>query len=282
MKRMNRMARPSPSQPVRYLGIIAGALLSAAGLELFLMPHGLVVGGMTGLSALFAHVTELRLGLYLFLFNLPFIFLARRQISRRFAFYTVLGLSVFSTAALLLHSYPGPISEPLPAAAAGGLCLGVGIGIAVRSGGLDLSARKHGYALLGAGAVPSAEVMIMLLNCGLLLLAGFLFGWEQAMYSIIAYLLAFEGLRFTLRDLEAPKALLIASSRAPEVRAALMRELSQDALIVDDAWRDGRQTLFVPLQGGDAEQIKALVSALDAESVIEFQRARRPRFKRKR
>lgn len=42
----------------RAVGVIAGALLASVGLELFLLPHGIVVGGVTGLSALLALKTE--------------------------------------------------------------------------------------------------------------------------------------------------------------------------------------------------------------------------------
>ncbi|GJM81074.1 hypothetical protein HMSSN139_35700 [Paenibacillus sp. HMSSN-139] len=65
----------------RAVGVIAGALLASAGLELFLMPHGIVVGGVTGLSVLLALKTEMQLGLFLFLLNLPLLLLYRKTFS---------------------------------------------------------------------------------------------------------------------------------------------------------------------------------------------------------
>lgn len=168
--KINQRQQLQRSSTFRVLTVIAGALLAAVGLELFLMPHGLVVGGITGLSALFAHTTEMQLGLFLFLFNLPFIFMSRKQVNLRFALYTVLGLTCLTIASLALHRFPAVISDPLPAAMAGGICLGVGIGISVRFGGVNKQASDQGYSLLSGGPPKSTEVVIMILNCAILLL----------------------------------------------------------------------------------------------------------------
>lgn len=109
------------SKTLRLLSIVGGGLLAAVGLELFLMPHKLLPGGIAGLSALLSHVTEMRLGLFLFLFNLPFILMSRRQINLRFALYTMLGLICLTAGSLALHHFPAAISEPLPAAIAGAM-----------------------------------------------------------------------------------------------------------------------------------------------------------------
>ena len=54
------------------LSFIAGVVLIAVGLELFLKPNRLVAGGAQGISIMLSHVTEMRLGLFLFLLNVPF------------------------------------------------------------------------------------------------------------------------------------------------------------------------------------------------------------------
>ncbi|ASA21064.1 YitT family protein [Paenibacillus donghaensis] len=258
----------------RILAVIAGALLAAVGLELFLMPHGLVVGGITGLSAMFAHTTEMRLGLFLFLFNLPFIFMSRKQINLRFALYTVLGLACLTIGSLALHRFPAVLSEPLPAAIGGGLCLGLGIGIAVRFGGMNREASDQGYTLLSGGPPKSAEIPVMLLNCALLLLAGALFGWDQAMYSIIAYLLAFEGVRFSLRGLSRSRAVWITSTRCPAVQEALKSGLNLPAAFTGESVPEGvAGTLFCLTNKLEEPDVLAIVLQCDPDSRIIVKRA---------
>lgn len=263
------------SKGLRILAVIAGALLAAVGLELFLMPHGLVVGGITGLSALFAHTTEMRLGLFLFLFNLPFIFMSRKQVNLRFALYTVLGLTFLTIGSLALHRFPAVIGEPLPAAAAGGICLGLGVGLSVRFGGMNrkATASDQGYALLSGGPPRSSERIIMLLNCAILFAAGALFGWDQAMYSIIAYLLAFESVRFSLRGLSLSRAAWITSTRCEDIQRVLREQLSREAALIG-AGRDGRPgTLFCLTDKGEQDALEALIRRTDPECRIVFKPA---------
>lgn len=254
---------------IRILTVIAGALLAAVGLELFLMPHGLVVGGITGLSALFAHTTEMQLGLFLFLFNLPFIFMSRKQINRRFALYTVIGLTCLTIASLALHRFPAIISDPLPAAMIGGICLGIGIGVSVRFGGIKENPSDQGYSLLSGGPPKSAERVIMVLNCAILLFAGAVFGWDQAMYSIIAYLLAFEGVRLSLRDLSVTRSAWITSSHYEDIQQALTTLLHREVALVESSDPKGLSgTLFCLTNKMEEDRLRAIVFECDPDCEI--------------
>ncbi|WP_249898282.1 YitT family protein [Paenibacillus sp. PK3_47] len=273
-KRTSGAYSPLQRKPVRILSIVAGGLLAAVGLELFLIPHKLIPGGITGLSALFSHMTEMRLGLFLFLFNLPFILLSRKQISLQFALYTMLGLLCLTAGSLALHSYPAVAGEPLTAAIAGGLCLGLGIGISIRFGGITGSAGDPGYLLLKGGPPKYAETAIMLFNCAILLCGGFLFGWDQAMYSIIAYLLAFEGVRISLRDLSRSRAVWITSRRCEEISKALKESLEREAKLVQASGPAGQPgTLFCLASRLEEEKLTSIVRQYDKDSQIVFRGA---------
>lgn len=264
---------------LRLLSVVGGGLLAAVGLELFLMPHKLLPGGIAGLSALLSHLTEMRLGLFLFLFNLPFILISRRQINLRFALYTMLGLICLTAGSLALHHFPAAISEPLPAAIAGGLCLGFGLGISVRFGGISGGSDKQGIRLLNGGPPKSAEITIMLFNCVILLSGGALFGWDQAMYSIIAYLLAFEALRFSLRDLSLSQAVWITSSNCEEIRSRLEQSLEREVRIVKSAGPEGQPgTVFCLASRLEEEELATIVHGCDRNSRIVINAARNSRI----
>ncbi|WP_019911436.1 YitT family protein [Paenibacillus sp. HW567] len=278
-KNLNGIPQPRHRKAIRILAVIAGGLLAAAGLELFLMPHKLVPGGPAGLSALFAHLTEMRLGLFLFLFNLPFILISRRQINLRFALYVMLALICLIIGSLALHHAPAAVSEPLSAAIAGGLCLGFGIGISIRFGGMSSGAADMGYALLSGSPPKSAELLIMLLNCAILLYGGLLFGWDQAMYSIIAYLLAFEAVRISLRDLSRSRAIWITSSRTEEIRQALRLLLDREAKLIQAADPAGQPgTLFCIATKLEEEEVASIVRECDKDSQMVVHTAGRRRL----
>lgn len=212
----------------RAAGIIAGALLASVGLELFLMPHSIVVGGMTGLSALLALKTEMRLGLFLFLLNLPLLFLYRKNIHWSYGIFTVIGVLVFSLGTLVLHPYSSLIGEPLLAALIGGTSLGLGLGLALRFGGaLDIAekaVRQLQYGRL------SPERVLLLLNCLILIGAGFHFGFLQALYSVIAYLSAFEAVKLPVQGGLFTQTVRIKSRHCPDIQRELLRYLNRSAV----------------------------------------------------
>ncbi|MGF7048972.1 uncharacterized membrane-anchored protein YitT (DUF2179 family) [Paenibacillus sp. DS2015] len=219
---------------IKVLFIIVGSILASVGLELFLIPNQIIVGGMTGISALFAHVTEMRLGLFLFLFNVPFMLMAYRHLRREFILLAVLGLGVFSFTAIFLHPIPALIEHPVSAAICGGISLGLGIGIVVRFGGM-LDTLEMADRTLARVRIPlSLDNLIMVINCVILTAAGIIFGWDQAMYSIIAYLLAFEMVHITLGGFSLHRMTYVVSHRHEEIAEALSMRLRLENMGEDD------------------------------------------------
>lgn len=248
--------------------MILGAFLASVGLELFLMPHGIVVGGMTGLSALLALKTEMRLGLFLFLLNLPFLLLQRKNIRLSFGIFTVIGVLAFSLGTIMLYPYPPLTRDPLPAAIIGGLSLGLGIGLALRFGGaLDIAeqaAENLRYRIL------SPEWLILLLNCSILIAAGFHFGFEQAVYSVIAYILAFEAVKLPVQGWGFTQTIQIRSRHCDEIQADLLLYLNRQAVYRQEpaAGSDDYGILECRCNRLEWFRLKMIVINRDAESEI--------------
>jgi uncharacterized membrane-anchored protein YitT (DUF2179 family) len=218
------------------------------GLELFLHPNKIIIGGITGISSLFAHWTEMRIGLFLFLFNVPFIFLSYRLVQKKFVLVTVLGLVVFSIGAIVLHPMPPLVEHPLAAAMFGGLCLGLGIGLVVRYGGTldtleigDPSSRPPERVFSGKRML--IEKIIMLLNLLILTAAGVVFGWDQAMYSVIAYLIAYEMVYIAFRGFTAKRKICILTTQSAQVEKAVRKRLRREPGTLDSSTNSGHAAL---------------------------------------
>ena len=54
----------------KYISIIIGSLIFAAGLEFFLIPNNILDGGVIGVSIIARHYIGLPLGLFIFIFNI--------------------------------------------------------------------------------------------------------------------------------------------------------------------------------------------------------------------
>ena len=120
---------------VRILFIMLGSALVSIGLEIFLLPNNVIDGGMTGISIIASHLTKVQLGVFIFLFNLPFVVVGYKQIGKTFALSTVFAVICFSIGVSVLHPVPGITQDILLATIFGGIIMGAGVGIIIRNGG---------------------------------------------------------------------------------------------------------------------------------------------------
>lgn len=92
---------------VNGLFMILGCALVSIGLEIFLVPNGLVDGGVVGMSIMASHVSGLPLGLFTFLFNVPFFILGYKHIGKTFTICTLFSVICLSIGVSVLH----PVQE---------------------------------------------------------------------------------------------------------------------------------------------------------------------------
>ena len=113
--------------------IILGVFSVAFGIGGFLIPNGFLDGGVSGIALLIYFLTPVNLSLLIFLINLPFIFIAKKQIGRSFAIKTFLAVSLLSLI-LMFVNFPQITLDKLLAPVFGGVFIGGGIGLSIRGG----------------------------------------------------------------------------------------------------------------------------------------------------
>lgn len=210
----------------RLILIAIGAILVAVGLEIFLVPNAVIDGGITGISIMLSHLTGIKLGLLLFLLNLPFFYVGYRHIGRAFALFTLWGVAIMSVGTYLLQPVNSLTQDPLLASVFGGIIIGIGIGLVIRNGG-SLDGTEM-LAILANKKLPlSVGQTVMLINLFILGSAGFLFGWDRAMYSLIAYFIAFKLIDTIIEGFNETKAVWMISDEAKELGQAILHELGR-------------------------------------------------------
>ncbi|MDR9854921.1 YitT family protein [Paenibacillus sp. VCA1] len=264
---------------------VVGGVVASAGLELFLHPHELIAGGMTGISALVSFHTEKQFGLLLLLFNLPLLLLYS-FLGRKTAFRSVLpGLLAFSGSALLFAPLPAVSGEPVIAALAGGFCLGIGAGLAVKSGGLlDSLGLEHGDQIrprIIMSSKLSPKHALVLCHAAVLVLAGAVMGWERTLYSALACIAAYETSAFMLWGMR--RTVWVAVSRPDEVRIEVRKKINLDGeLLTEHEGGDAEKRIFLryAVHILDVPRFKAAVNRSDpgAEMIwlLPFELKRRP------
>lgn len=208
----------------------------------------------------------------LVLFNLPFLLLGYRKLGRGFTLSAALGIISLALITTFYHMPESATHQPLLAAIFGGLLVGIGVGVVVRAGGtLD---GTEVIAILGREKLPfSVGEIIMFINLFILGAAGFVFGWDSAMYSLIAYFVAYKTIDVTVAGLDESRSAFIVSRDNQALAKAIRRELGHEVTMLSGsagAMPVAAGALFVVITRIEEQRLKAIVFKRDPQAFIAF------------
>ncbi|MDG5852512.1 YitT family protein [Clostridium beijerinckii] len=250
--------------------MILGSILAAIGLEIFLIPNSIIDGGITGISIMASRLTNVELGIFIFVLNLPFVIIGYKQIGKTFALSTIFSVMCFSIVVTLLHPVPGITQDTLLATIFGGIILGVGVGLIIRNGG-SLDGTEIVAILLDKRTSFSIGEIVMFFNLFILGSSGFLFGWDRAMYSLIAYFIAFKTIDITVEGINESKAVIIVSDKNKEISEAIMSRLGRGiTLLGGKGAYSGTETevIYLVLSRLEVAKLKNIVHHFDKGALI--------------
>lgn len=247
-----------------------GAALVSVGLEIFLVPNNIIDGGIVGISIITSHMSGLPIGLILLLFNLPFLFIGYKQIGKTFAFSTLFAVLVMSAGTSLLHPVQPLTIDPLLAAVFGGVILGIGVGMVIRSGG-SLDGTEIVAILLNKSTPFSVGEVVMFFNLFILGSAGFVFGWDHAMYSLIAYYIAFKMIDVTIEGFDESKSVWVISDNSRDIGEAIMQRLGRGVTYLqgEGGFSGGnKRVIFCVITRLEEAKLKSIVEELDPSAFL--------------
>ena len=169
--------------------VLAGAMLTAVSLNLFLIPANVYSSGFAGIAQLLSSILTqytpitISTGILLFLLNVPVTILGWMKVGKSFTIYSF--FSVVATTFFLEIIPVYPLSEDiLLNAVFGGVILAVGVGFTLRwgasTGGVDIIAM-----ILSRMKDKPIGTYIFALNAVIIIMAGLLNGWEKALYTLV-------------------------------------------------------------------------------------------------
>ncbi|MGG4395198.1 YitT family protein [Paenibacillus thiaminolyticus] len=254
----------------RVVFITIGAILMGVALEMFLVPNDIIDGGIAGISIILSKTTSLKLGLFLFLLNVPFLMLGYKQIGKTFAFSTLYGIAVMSLTTAMLHHVEAFTNEKLLAVMFGGIMLGAGVGLVIRFGG-SLDGTEIVSILVSKKINVPVGQLIMIINVFIFIVAGFVFGWDSAMYSIFTYYIAFKMIDIVVEGLNESKSVTIISSEYDEISQAIIDRLGRNTTFIyakGGYMREDTQMIYCVLTRLEVAKLKAIVQDIDPKAFI--------------
>lgn len=249
--------------------ILMTGLLAGMGLNLFLVPSNIFSAGANGIAQILASFLPfLDTGLLILLLNIPIALIGLWKLGLFSTALSFINVSVISICTMLI-----PIQEvstnPLMNAIVGGVLIGIGAGYSLKfgftTGGMDI------ISLVLAKTTGKTVGNYMLATNGLIVcIAGFLFSWESALYTMISiYCMSY--IVDMVHTSHQKVTVLIVSDKAEAIAEELMKETARGLTLLQSYGgfrkQEGRTIMMVTTRY-ELYTLEKIVTTLDANAFM--------------
>ena len=267
-----------------YFFITLSALIQAFSLRTFFIPANLASGGVSGIAQLINHFTGWQIGLMILIGNVPLFILGWRFLGGyRFALRTAVAIFAYSIFIDLLPNTPLFAQGGAGAALIrdlrgdvflntlyGAIVSGIGYGLVYRargtSGGSDILAR----ILNNWRGIPITQSYLFV-DSAVILGAGFVFGWKQALYAMIALYVSGLVAETTLEGGTTIRTAMIVTSESEAISQRVIEELQRGVTVLEGSGaysKTDRPVLYCVITRAEVSTLKAIVNECDPRAFL--------------
>ena len=257
---------------------ILGSGLFALGFDLFLLPHELNAGGISGLAmVLHSLIPWVSVGILQVILNLPLFLLGGMKIGKKFFVGSLLGMGASSLFIDLFDKLPVPYTEPLLGLIYGSLLCGAGIGMVftggTSTGGSDILVRLLKLKLRN---VPVGQICLFIDLC-VAVLTGLVFrDVTKTLYTGITVFLTSKVMDAMIYRFDYSKVALIITGQYEQVAKAVGEKLGRGTTFLHgEGAYTGRATkvILTAIKRQQLAELKELVTDIDPNAFIIVQEA---------
>lgn len=257
-----------------FVFILAGSLVQALAMRLFLIPGLINSGGISGVAQIIHFYSGWPIGVMTLLGNLPLFLLGWRYLGgKRFALRTALAIiffSIFTDGLAFFLPANGITNDLILDALYGGVLLGVGLGLVYQgrgtSGGTDILGRilnhHRGIAISQAYLITDGLIVLT---------AGFAFGWDRGLYSLLVIYISGVAAELVSEGNNLYRMALIITSQPEEVSEQILTLLERGVTVLSGTGaytKQDRPVLYCVLTRAEVNMLKTIVSEIDPEAFI--------------
>ncbi len=264
--------------PLRVLLIFAAGIIFAININSFVNSAELYPGGFSGLALLlqrfFLEKFQIKLpySLLTYIFNLFPVYIGFRYIGKKFTLLSLLLIVVSGLFTDLFASiFPDffVTDDRILCSVFGGILNAVAVALCLfaesSSGGTDFIA-----IYIADKTGKSAWNLIFGLNCVILFIAGLLFGWNSALYSVVFQFASTQALNFIYKKY-AKTTLLIITDHHEEVYAVIKDLTNHDATVFYGRGKYSgkeKKMLYSVVSSSESGQLEKEIRKVDPDAFI--------------
>ena len=259
---------------IEAIGLIIGCLSLSIGINMFLTPHTIAPGGLSGLSVVVSKLTGLSVSTVMIVMCIPLVICSVKILGKKDSIKTLIGTVTLSLMIKLTSSLStiSATEDPLLAAISGAIFLGAGIGIVFSvdgsTGGTDL------IALMINRIFPSIPLSkcLTFIDGMVVLSAGIANrNIETGLYSAIALFVVIKMVDVIISGVDHSKAFMIITDEEEKLREAIFNDIKRGVTVLDARGgytnRD-KNILLVVVQKKQEVHLKKLIKRVDSKAFI--------------
>ncbi len=252
-----------------FLGMTIGAFLSAFALEEFLIPNSILDGGVAGISIIIHKLSNINLGLLVFFINIPFIYVGYRNLGRQFLLKALYSIGLFSILLEMFATSPALTGDPLLGLVYGGALLGIGVGLVIRSGGC-IDGTESVAIVISKNTSLSVGQVVLLFNMIIFGTAGFFFGIDRALYSLLTYVITFKVIDFVSEGLTQAKEVMIITDYSDKISDLIYERLGRTCTIMKGSGliSGKKDILYVVLTRLEIPELRRIINDEDYSAFV--------------
>lgn len=266
---MSKIKNNSLKKIITFVMLIVGSLVAAAALECFLIPNTILDGGITGISIILFKIFKIPLWLLVVVLNIPFIFIGYKNLGINFLYRTIISMVSFALFLSFFELIQPFTEEILLATIFGGALLGLGVGIVIHFGGCVDGTESVAIVISKKTSLSVGQV-VLFFNLIIFGIAGFIFGFDRAMYSLLTYVITFKVIDFVSEGLEQAKAAMIITSKGTDLSKEIYKKLGRTTTTIRGKGliSGEKEVLYCVLTRIEIFELRHLVEEMDESAFV--------------
>lgn len=252
-----------------FIFIGLGAVIAAFAIEEFLVPCTILDGGVVGVSIIINNLSGISLSILTICINIPFLLFGSRRLGKIFILKSSYAILVFSLFLEVFHSFVNATSEYLLAVSFGGVILGIGVGLVIRSGACLDGTEAVAILINRKYKIPVGQI-VLVANIIIYCVAGVLFGYDRAMYSLLTYFIASKVIDIVETGMNQSKAAMIITNDAKEISDKIFSDLGRTVTIMEgEGLISGKKVvLYCVINRFEIRELREIVNSLDTSAFV--------------
>lgn len=266
--------------------ITIGAVIAAFALGEFLIPNMILDGGINGVSLMLSKITKVSISIFIVALNIPFMLAGYKSLGKSFLFKALYAMFLFSLLLLVFERREGFTSDIILATVYGGLMLGIGVGLIIKRGGC-LDGTETVAMIISKKTNFSVGQIVLMFNIVIYTIAGFLYGFDRALYSLLTYFITFKIIDIVSEGFEQAKAVFVITNQGKEIADDIYSKLGRTVTSLEGEGLINGKTMVLysvitRLELSEFKQIvtkddrRAFVTVMDVSEIIGRHMKKRP------